>query len=189
MMIFVSAGAINWGYALATISLSSLSLPSFARTQSKTFIFGILPVLLLASLTEARYLRNRKPLTDNANESVDQKPVFISPNKSVLLNGFKFLTCEILFVQANQNYVTIHYVRNGKNERLHCRITLKKVESLLTSHRGMVRCHKSFIVNTEKVKESRGNSENLTLILTGSETKIPVSRKYFPKIREQLPLK
>jgi hypothetical protein len=189
LIIFVSAGIVNWGYALATISLATLSLTSYARIQSKTFVFGFLPVVLLASLMEVRYLRRIRQLADNANKSGDQLPVAEPAVHPIVLNGFQFEAHEFLFIQANQNYITIHYTRNGKNERKHCRITLKEVVALLEHHSAIVRCHKSFIVNTGKVIKSHGNSENFTLVLTGCAQKIPVSRNYFHQLKNHLPLK
>ena len=188
LIIFVSAGVINWVFAVATIPWSTLSLITFARVQAETFVFGFLPVVLLASLMEARYLRNRKPLAENANESADQHPVFISTSIPILLNGFSLKAYELLFIVSDQNYVFIHYTRNGKNARKHCRITLKEVVLLLEKHTRIVRCHKSYIVNTEKVVKSHGNSENFTLALTGCTEKIPVSRNYFHQLKDQLPL-
>ena len=189
LIIFVSAGVVNWGYALVTIPFSALSLTSYARVQSKTFVFGFLPVVLLASLTEVRYLRRSRPLPGNGNESIVQKPGPALAVHPILLNGHQFEADELLFIASDQNYVFINYYRDGKNARKHCRITLKEVELLLASHGRMVRCHRSFIINTEKVIKSYGNSENLTLALIGCTSKIPVSRNYFHQLKDLLPLR
>lgn len=187
LIIFVSAGIINWGYALATISMATLSLTSYARVQSKTFVFGFLPVVLLASIIEARYLRRSKTFANIANENIDQMPVPVTYANPILINGFSLKSHELLFIEADQNYVFIHYTRNGKMERKYSRITLKEVELLLEKHTRIIRCHKSFIVNTEKVIKSHGNSENFTLQLTGCTTKIPVSRNYYSHLKSILP--
>jgi len=105
-----------------------------------------------------------------------------------VLNGLKFEAHELLFIASDQNYVSIHYTRNGKKDRKHCRITLKKVEALLEKYPTIVKCHKSFIVNTSKVIKSHGNSENFTLSLTGCTEKIPVSRNYFHRLKGLLTL-
>ena len=60
---------------------------------------------------------------------------------------------------------------------------------LLASHPMIVRCHKSFIVNTEKIIKTSGNSENLVLLLTHCAPKIPVSRNYYHQLKDLLPLK
>jgi|GEM_PF-1853091 len=189
LIIFVSAGVVNWGYALETIPMATLSLTSFARVQSKTFVFGFLPVVLLGAVIEARYLRRSRPLPGNGNKSIEKKPGPASTVHTIVLNGHQFEADELLFIASDQNYVFIHYSRNGKNERKHCRITLKEVELLLASHRRMVRCHRSFIINTEKVVKSHGNSENLTLVLIGGAGKIPVSRNYFHQLKDLLPFR
>ena len=189
LIIFVSAGILNWGYALATIPYSTISLTSYASVQSGTFVFGFLPVVLMSSMTESRYLRRGNSFADNGNESIDQKPFPASDTSLIWLNDFSFKAEELLYIQSDENYVFIHYIRNGKKERFHYRITLKKIESLLASHRKIVRCHKSFIVNTEKVMKTYGNSENLVLLLTHCTPKIPVSRNYYHQLKGLLPLK
>jgi len=189
LIIFVSAGIINWGYAITTIPWSTRSLTTFGRVQSETFVFGFLPVVLLVLLIEARHLRRSKSFAENANESIDHMPLPVPAVPPILLNGFKFEAHELLFIVSDQNYVLIHYIRNNKKERKQFRITLKEVELLLAKHPAIVRCHRSFIINTSKVVKTHGNSENLTVVLMGCTEKIPVSRNYFHEIKDLLPLK
>lgn len=189
LIIFVSAGIVNWGLALATIPWSTLSLISFARVQSETLVFGFSPVVLLASIIEARYLRRSRLSANNANETIGQKPVPAIALLPIRLNGFQFEAHELLYIAADQNYVFIYYTRNGKNDRKHCRITLKAIEAMLKQHPAIVRCHRSFIINTAKVIKTYGNSENLTVALKGCTDKIPVSRNYFHRLKGFFPLK
>jgi len=189
LIIFVSAGVVNWGYALATISLTTLSLTSYARVQLKTFVFGFLPALLLASLIEVRYLRRSRPSTDLSHDRFDQWHIPARAVDPIRLNGFQFEAHELLYIASDQNYVFIYYTRNGKNDRKHCRITLKAIEAMLKQHPTILRCHRSFIINTSKVIKSHGNSENLTVALKGCNDKIPVSRNYFHRLKGHIPLK
>jgi len=188
LIIFVSAGVINWGLAVVTIPWSTLSLITYARVQAETFVFGFLPVVLFASMMEARYLRRQILFATYPNDRIGQKYVPAPAPLPIVLKGLKFEAHELLFIVSDQNYVSIHYTRNGKKDRKHCRITLKKVEALLEKHPTIVKCHKSFIVNTSKVIKSHGNSENFTLSLTGCPEKIPVSRNYFHRLKGLLPL-
>lgn len=82
---------------------------------------------------------------------------------------------EILYVQALQNYVTIH-TSKGKYITL---LTLKALEEKLDPQ-GFIRVHKSYVVSISKI-DSIDNSEiNIRSI------RIPVSRNYLPDVIERV---
>lgn len=72
---------------------------------------------------------------------------------------------EILFVEALQNYVTIHTV----NKKYVTYLTFKSVEEYLPSDE-FIKCHKSYIVAASKVSSIEGNE------ITIGSNHIPVSR-------------
>lgn len=57
----------------------------------------------------------------------------------------------VFYVEAADNYVNIHYKKGEKQEQLLVRTTLKSVEEFLQKQ-GIVRCHRSYLVNTAKIK-------------------------------------
>ena len=74
---------------------------------------------------------------------------------------------DILFIEAMQNYITIH-TRKGKFITL---LSLKNVEENLDRH-SFIRVHKSYIVSISKI-ESIDNSEIII-----QSFRIPISRNY-----------
>jgi DNA-binding LytR/AlgR family response regulator len=60
-----------------------------------------------------------------------------------------------------------------ENDRLETRISLKKVEEEIDMN-SFLRCHKSFIINKERITRQHGNS----LTLLGSSESIPIGEKY-----------
>ena len=51
---------------------------------------------------------------------------------------------------------------------------------------SIIHCHRTFLVNSDKIAEAQGNAQGFTLQLHGTDETIPVSRKYVPHIKESL---
>jgi hypothetical protein len=88
----------------------------------------------------------------------------------------------LLYLEASDNYVNIYYLNKGKISKYLLRNTLKKMEDLF-KNTEIVRCHRSFMVNFDKVKVIRKDKEGLQLELDlPSVIDIPVSRSYVEKV-------
>ena len=97
-------------------------------------------------------------------------------DKSVL--RFSVKKENLLFLEASENYITICYLNRDKTAKYLLRSTMKKMEELLTG-RGIVRCHRSYMVNFEKVKVIRKDKDGLILEIEGlDDSDIPVSKTY-----------
>lgn len=57
----------------------------------------------------------------------------------------------ILYIEANENYLIIHYTENDRVRSYELRNSMKSIEDLCTKS-GFVRTHRSFFVNPSKVK-------------------------------------
>ncbi|MEO5647751.1 MAG: LytTR family DNA-binding domain-containing protein [Chitinophagaceae bacterium] len=91
----------------------------------------------------------------------NEKYFFIKADNKLI----KIIFDEILFVEALQNYVTIH----TSNARYITYLTFKSIEEYLPSSE-FIKCHKSFIVAASRVSSIDGNE-----IIIGSH-RIPISR-------------
>ena len=92
----------------------------------------------------------------------------------------------LYYLEAADNYVKIHYSNGGKIERLMIRNTLKNIEWRFRD-KGLARCHRSFIVNLNKVQVLR-RQEGDVLLDFGEERipPIPVSKGYGGKMLSQM---
>lgn len=87
-----------------------------------------------------------------------------------------------LYLESSDNYVNVYYLNKGKISKYLLRNTLKKMEDYFKNSE-IVRCHRSFMVNFEKVKVIRKEKEGLQLELDlPSVIDIPVSRTYVEKV-------
>ena len=84
----------------------------------------------------------------------------------------------VYYLDAADNYVQIHYLNAGKLEKLLIRNSLKNIEWRFKD-KGLVRCHRSYVVNLNLVKLFRRQEGELFLDF-GDERlpAIPVSKSY-----------
>ncbi len=101
----------------------------------------------------------------------------------------KFVTYSSLiqYIEADENYVIIHYEENGVSKRYQLRNSMKSVEELCEKA-GFVRTHRGFIVNPSHLKMIRkdGNGQYYADLGAGAEGGIPVSKKYYDKVMSLL---
>lgn len=91
---------------------------------------------------------------------------------------FSVMKENLLYLESAENYVNICYLNKGKVSRYLVRDTLKKMEESF-SGTEIVRCHRSYIVNFEKVKVIRKDKDGLKLEFDNpSMADIPVSKTY-----------
>ena len=80
-------------------------------------------------------------------------------------------------IESADNYVIIHYEHLGKMQKFMLRATMKSIEDLYPNI--LVRCHRSYIVNVNKIKLIRKENEGLYLGLDIEKMpSIPLSKTY-----------
>lgn len=91
----------------------------------------------------------------------------------------------LLYVDSADNYATIHYLNKSKLSHYMIRNSLKWMEENLTKESPLVRCHRSYIVNLDKVKVLRKTKEGIFLEIDAVNTPdIPVSKTYYQYVME-----
>jgi DNA-binding LytR/AlgR family response regulator len=102
--------------------------------------------------------------------------------KSVL--KFSIKKESLLYIESAENYVSICYLNKGKISKYLIRDTLKKMEENFTGTE-IIRCHRSYMVNFEKVKVIKKDKDGLKLELDNpSVTDIPVSKTYVDNVMQ-----
>lgn len=102
--------------------------------------------------------------------------------KSVL--KFSIKKDSLLYLESSENYVTIFYLNKGKISKYLLRDTLKNMEEKF-SGTEIIRCHRSYMVNFEKVKVIKKDKDGLKLELDNpSITDIPVSKTYADNVMQ-----
>lgn len=90
----------------------------------------------------------------------------------------------LYYLESTENYITICYLNKGKVSNYLLRDTMKKMEENFAGT-GIIRCHRSFMVNFEKVKVIRKDKDGLKLELdNASMIDIPVSKTYADNVMQ-----
>lgn len=92
---------------------------------------------------------------------------------------------DLLFAQAQDNYTLIYWQKEDEVQQHLMRVTLKKLEKQLADT-TLQRCHRSYVVNLNKVVDMEGNVNKMYLKLAPIEHKIPVSRSLGKKFKQSL---
>jgi len=88
----------------------------------------------------------------------------------------------LLYLEASDNYVSIHYLNKDQITRFMLRNTLKNIEEDLKGTE-IVRCHRSYMVNYEKVKVIRREKDGVWLELDlSSAIDLPVTKTYMENV-------
>jgi DNA-binding LytR/AlgR family response regulator len=92
----------------------------------------------------------------------------------------------LYYLESEDNYIKIYYKHNDKIASYLLRCKTKLVEQMLQGT-GMVRCHRSYIVNIAKIKFV-GESHRMHFITMDDDTikQIPVSKSYYTALLESL---
>lgn len=183
----------------STYSVVTITLIDGTKTFGEVFPKGFLltAVMLVipytgAALIAAKRDRNRMLRIISNKEAVsDSQP----RNGSSLINikdnnGNLKLSLRIdnlLYIESQDNYVKVYYTSLGKLQSYLVRCKLKTLEDNFSGEGMLVRCHRSYIVNTSKVKILRKDHSCYVVDLDHSgTTPIPVSKKYFESFSASL---
>ena len=92
----------------------------------------------------------------------------------------------VYYLEAADNYIIIHYMNAGKLEKLMIRNSLKNVEWRFRE-KGLIRCHRSYVVNIRMVKLFRRQDGEVMLDFGDEKIpSIPVSKGYWEKVMSML---
>lgn len=88
------------------------------------------------------------------------------------------LSDALLYLESADNYVRIHYLNGGKISNYILRNTLKNIETGFPGNM-LLRCHRSYIIHTRKIKMLRKTRDGLFIELDAEGLPaIPVSKTY-----------
>ena len=95
----------------------------------------------------------------------------------------------LFYIESDTNYITIFYANQGKLEKYLMRSSLKMVLEQ-NADDNLVRCHRSYIVNFEKVKLYKKDKEGGTIELSNDALpSIPVSKSYIENVLHKFQFK
>ena len=93
----------------------------------------------------------------------------------------------ILFIEAHENYVSIHYMEGERQKEYTLRQSMRGIEELMEKH-GIIRCQRSYFVNPRHVRVLRRDKEGYIQaeLDIASAKSVPVSPKYYEDLSKLL---
>ncbi len=88
----------------------------------------------------------------------------------------------LCYVEATDNYVSLFYLNQLKLQKFMLRNSMKAMEEMLKTT-TIMRCHRSYMINSDKVKVIRREKDGMVVELdTPNEVRIPISKTYFENV-------
>ena len=166
---------------------------TLAESIGKTLIIGIIPVTGITLFNQFRLLNKHlveaneiykvvvEKESDFLAEEKEAKHIELSSdNKSESFTG---VVQDILFVASLGNYVEIYRIIEDHKEKAILRTTLSKIEEQLSSYPQFFRCHRTHLVNLNRITNIEGNARGYDLIFEIPDLVVPVSKRKTAEFR------
>ncbi len=148
---------------------------------------GVFPIMILVFSVEIKMKRiNKKAALEVNKLRVDKENIVHDNEKEIVINTetrknsqLTFPEEDFIFAQGMGNYSSIYFMNNQKVNRTTIRINLKNLfEQISFDNHHIIRCHRSYIINKNKILTIKGNARSLIMILEGVKEEIPISRSF-----------
>jgi hypothetical protein len=160
-----------------------------------TFLIGIFPsagsvlVTYIVKLKKYQQAAREIPVREHHAENPGEEPaqpVLITLTAENEKETLSFPPADLLYIESSDNYSTVVYLKNNQPVKTMLRSSLSRLETQVTGNTVLVRCHRSYIINLEKVEKVTGNAQGYKLHLHDGSIQIPVARKYNDTLVAQL---
>lgn len=84
---------------------------------------------------------------------------------------------QLLCIESSDNYCTVVYQKDNQLVKPLLRSSLSRMEGQINQPR-IVRCHRSYVVNLDRVERVTGNAQGYRLHLANGLLQVPVARQY-----------
>lgn len=181
----------------STVNVYPVSSNVFLHWIWMTFLVGLGPIIITVAVKQS--ILNRRHLegaekfnTQLRSSSLPQQTNNPEPKSALTLSGdnqsesLSLTPSSLLYLEASDNYVRLFFEENQKLENTLIRSTLKKMEGQLSTHPQFFRCHRTYLVNLNRVEKVSGNAQGYKLHLSGTDILVPVSRSLNGEIDKRL---
>jgi DNA-binding LytR/AlgR family response regulator len=195
-------GSFNMIYAANAYNYG-LSWPVFWQWQWITLSIGIFPTVMSVMYKQIKWMKEYSVAAANLSVQVSSKenhtindhkevenqatnPIKITLSGDNLNETLSIFPEQLVYISAADNYVHVFYTENEQIKNKLLRATLRKMEDALANIPQCYRCHRTFLVNLQKVQHISGNAQGYKLHLHDIELTIPVSRSLNEEIQRKI---
>ena len=193
VLLFITVIALGNRFYLGWLLDTPLEAGGWLWAIGVTFLIGLFPSAGLILLNYVNQLKKysqsasdlpipeRQP--DNGqqalllNQVADHWLALIADNEKDTLT---LRANELLFIESSDNYCTVYFLENGLPDQVMKPLLRSSLSRLIkqVNQPHVVRCHRSFAVNLDRVERITGNAQGYKLHLLEGQFRIPVARQY-----------
>ncbi len=172
---------------------TNFTLQWLIHFQLMTLMVAVLPVFALVLIKQNTLLRKNLKETRALSQMMNYKKRLDAFKEEMIMlsaenprDNMMLPANDLMFINAADNYIEVHYLENGKVKKKLIRSSLKKARNDLKAYTAFYRCHRAWIVNLDMVKSITGNSQGYRLLIENCDFQIPVSRNLNLEIGQRL---
>lgn len=140
-------------------------------------------MLLFYSQDKAKQLRQLREGLSAVENTTGENVVHFYDEKGEQKISLRANT--IYYIEAADNYISIHYISGKNMQQYMLRNSLKVIEEQYESI-GLIRCHRSYMVNINKIKVLSRGKDGLEIDFGDERIKsIPITKTYSKKLLEK----
>lgn len=156
----------------------------------KIILLGVLPVAVLIVINQERLLRSNLKSAQQLNkklfESKQQKEKLIHFESDYKKDNLSISPDSLLVIKSADNYIEVYYKSEGIVKKQMIRSSLKKAIETTNELDFILRCHRTYIINTNHIKEIEGNSQGYKLYFENLDFPVLVSQKYTKSLKDTI---
>jgi hypothetical protein len=181
LFVLFTVGLGNLFYSSVTLGFR-LSFENIIAFQGYTLAVGIFPIVITIILKQNYLKRKNEGSAKTISASLHDQSMRVQDDQLVRIESenekeyVETLVSDLLFIKSEGNYINVGYLSTGKPVNVLLRNTLKNALDLLSPYPSIFQCHRSWLINLERIEHVRGNSQGLRLVLEGTQEDIPVAR-------------
>jgi hypothetical protein len=199
-MVLVLVGLVNYLFSPLFVH-TKLTLRDAIWYQGVTLMMGLLPISIFTLLRQNQLLKTfrekAKTLEKKLQEKNELRQLQVkeeekkTPDVIVMEGDYQnekvsVPAHQLYMVQSATNYVKVYTEQKGKVMYSIIRLTMKKAEETLSANSAFFRCHRTCIINLDKIIHVEGNAQGYKITLEGIEEPVPISRNFSAEFSDRL---
>lgn len=90
----------------------------------------------------------------------------------------------LLLIRSASNYIEVYWKEAQEVRKQMVRCSITSAEEMLKEYKFIIKCHRSYIVNTNYIEKIEGNLQGYKLFIDELDFPVPVSKNYAYKLKE-----
>lgn len=154
----------------------------------KIIAISAIPVLIIIILNQNRLLKQNFQNANELNKKIlhkqEAKIDLVLFESEIKKESISINPNSIILIKSANNYIEIYWENQNKLLKNILRLKLNQTEELLKDYNFISKCHRSYLVNTQKIIKAIASPQGLKLTLEYLDFQIPVSQTYLKKLKE-----